>query len=70
MSDRAFFLAYCIDAYRAAKKLSGTEVIELFNKYGVKDYLLEHYEVLHSFGIRYIICDIDEFIEARQESVQ
>ena len=37
--DIAFFVAFCIEEYRATKGLTGEEVMELFAKYGVTDYL-------------------------------
>ncbi|MDR1192639.1 MAG: DUF3791 domain-containing protein [Peptococcaceae bacterium] len=32
----------------------------------VLDYLTSFYDVLHSFGDRYIVSNIDEFIAARE----
>jgi hypothetical protein len=52
--------------YKAAKNMTGKEVIELFRKYGVTDYVLSCSEALHSTGTNYIVEDIDLFVEARQ----
>ncbi len=48
--DIAFFVAFCIEEYRAAKGLTGEEVMELFAKYGVTDYLSKCFEPLHTQG--------------------
>lgn len=42
--DIAFFVAFCIEEYRAANGLTGEEVMELFAKYGVTDYLMQSFE--------------------------
>ena len=62
--DIAFFVAFCIEEYRAAKGLTGEEVMELFAKYGVTDYLSKCFEPLHTQGREWLIADIDEFINS------
>ena len=66
MDREGKFLVYCLEMYRAAKNLSGKQVIELFKQYGVSDYVTTCYDALHTTGASYIIEDIDLFIEARQ----
>jgi hypothetical protein len=68
MSREGKFLVYCLEMYRAAKKLTGKQAIDLFKHYGVIDYIMSFYESLHTTGANYIIEDIDLFIEARQLS--
>ena len=46
--------------------LSGKDTVHLFFQYGVMDYLQSFYDVLHSMGARYLVEDIDLYIEARQ----
>ena len=60
------FKAFCLERYKYAHKLKGNEVIRLFNQYGVMDYIGSFYDVLHTFGERYIVEDIEEFIKVRQ----
>lgn len=50
------------DKLRHAKSMSGEAVHDLFVKSGVREYLLKHFESLHTTGNRYIIDDIDEFL--------
>lgn len=68
MSAEGKFLVFCIEMYKAAKNLTGKEVISLFKRYGVSDYVLSCYEALHTTGTNYIVEDIDLFVEARQQS--
>lgn len=67
MSKTLEFKVFCFEAYRAEKKLTGRETINLFKKYGVLDYLNTCYDVLHTTGRDYIIEDIDIFIENRKK---
>ena len=66
MSKEGKFLVYCLEMYKAAKHLTGQQVMELFKQYGVIDYVLSCYEALHTTGTNYIVEDIDLFVEARQ----
>jgi hypothetical protein len=66
MSAEGKFLVFCIEMYKAAKNLTGKEVISLFKRYGVSDYVLSCYEALHTTGTNYIVEDIDLYLEARQ----
>lgn len=66
MSDTLAFKVFCFEAYRAEKNMSGFEVMNLFKKYDVLNYLEKFYDVLHTTGRAYIIEDIDSFIEARK----
>lgn len=68
MSKTLAFKAFCFEAYRAEKKLSGRETMTLFKKYGVLDYLGACFDVLHTTGRAYIVEDIDIFINARKDT--
>ena len=65
MSKTLEFKAFCFEAYRAEKKLTGRETMELFKRYGILDYLGDCFDVLHTTGRAYIVEDIDEFIQRR-----
>lgn len=67
MSKTLEFKAFCFEAYRAEKKLTGRETMSLFKKYGVLDYLNTCFDVLHTTGRAYIIDDIDMYIAARSD---
>lgn len=68
MSETLEFKAFCFEAYRADKKLTGRETMRLFKRYGVLDYLETCFDVLHTTGRDYIIEDIDAFIEVRKNA--
>ncbi|MBD5484520.1 MAG: DUF3791 domain-containing protein [Lachnospiraceae bacterium] len=63
MSREGDFLIYCIEQYKSAKGLNGIQVSELFSKYKVWEYIYSCFEALHTTGEKYIIEDIDLYIE-------
>ena len=64
--DISYFLSFCIEQYMNEKKLAQDEAMALFSAYGVLDYLMEHFEILHTQSRQWIIEDIDEFIKERK----
>ena len=67
--DTAYFLSFCIEQYKNEKHLSGKEAAEVLERYGVLDYLAEHYEMLHTQSRQWLMEDIDEFISLRRKEV-
>jgi len=63
MENATKFLVYCIEIYKTANKLNGKQVIQLFCKYNVLDYIVQCYGALHTTGPEYIIEDITGLIE-------
>ena len=57
-----------MERYRHFKGLSGLEVAELFEKYGIYDYITKYFEALHTMGDDYIIQDIDDYINSIKEA--
>lgn len=66
MTEVIKFKAFCIERYKYVHNMKGSEVLLLFKEYGVMDYISSFFDVLHSFGDKYIVSDIDEFIAARK----
>lgn len=64
--DIALFVVFCIEEYGAAKGMTGEQVLDLFVKYGLTEYLIEFYEPLHTQGRQWLIEEIDEFINIRK----
>jgi peptide subunit release factor 1 (eRF1) len=62
MSGNAEFIAYCLEEYKTAKGMTGKEVITLFNKYNILDYIVSCYGALHTMGGLAISEDIDSLI--------
>ena len=66
MSKKLPFIVLCLEEYRKEKNMSGKAVIELFDRYDVCNYLKTFYEALHTTGTKYIVHDIDAYIQSRQ----
>ena len=62
MTDNTDFIAYCLEEYKAAKSMTGKEVITLFKKYNIIDYIVTCYGALHTMGGLAITEDIDSLI--------
>ena len=60
------FKTYCFEIYKLSKGLSAKETFELFEKYGVFKYLEIGFKLLSTTGDKYIVSDIDIFIDARK----
>ena len=65
MSEEASFIVFCLESYKVHRNLSGKEVIDLFLRYGIFDYIREFYDVLHTTGHQYINNDIDIYLRSR-----
>ena len=65
MSAKAQFTVFCMESYKEHKSLTGKQVCELFEKYGVFDYIYDFFDVLHTTGYQYINHDIDIYLQAR-----
>jgi len=63
MNGNAEFITYCMEEYKAAKGITGKEVITLFKKYNIIDYIVTCYGALHTMGGLAITEDIDSLIE-------
>ena len=63
MSGNAEFIAYCLEEYKAARGITGKDVIALFKKYNIIDYIVTCYGALHTMGGLAIAEDIDSLIE-------
>lgn len=65
-NEISYFLSFCIEQYKQAHNLTGEQAMQVLDRYGVLDYLEEHYGVIHTQGARWILEDMDEFIENRK----
>ena len=61
--DVAYFLSFCIEQYKNAKRLSREVAISMLSENGVLDYLATHFEILHTQSCQWIIEEIDEYIK-------
>ncbi len=69
MSQETKFAIFCLESYKVRRSLTGKQAVELFEKYGVFDYIREFYDVLHTTGYQYINHDIDLYLKARKAEV-
>lgn len=68
MTKELPFIVLCIEEYKNKKNMTGKEVADLFNRYSVIEYIRSFYDVLHTTGTKYIIDDIDSYIDSRKAS--
>jgi len=61
------FYAFCLEKYKDFSNLLAEEVLLLFRKYSVFDYLRDGFEVLHTQGENYILSEIDLFIKTQKK---
>lgn len=59
------FIIFCLESYKTKHNLTGKEANEIFNKYGVDEYLYNGFDMLHTQGEEYLMEDIDEFLKIR-----
>jgi len=70
MSGNTEFIAYCLEEYKDAKGMTGKEVMALFKKHNIIDYIITCYGALHTMGGLAIAEDIDSLIENIKEKNQ
>ena len=60
------FYTYCLEKYALAKGLTGLQTLALLKRYGADDYLIDHYDLLHTQGTGYVIDEVDLLIRSRK----
>lgn len=61
------FYTYTLEKYALAKGLTGLQALALLKRYGADNFLLDHYDLLHTQGTGYVIDEIDRFIKRRKK---
>lgn len=64
--DKSYFLAFCIEQYKAIKGMDGAEVARLFFENGVASYLLDNFEVLHTQSRQWLMEEIDDMFQKNE----
>lgn len=59
------FVIFCIEIFKEKNKFTGKETYDIFEKYGILNYLHDGYDVLHTQGDEWLINDIEEFLKIR-----
>jgi hypothetical protein len=57
------FLIYVIEEYKFLENKTAKDTLELFSKYNVFNYVISHYNALHTMGGRAITDDIIDFMQ-------
>lgn len=65
MSREADYLVFATEQYRYAKGLSGAEVIALFSRYDVDQYILDMFELFHIECDANMIAAVDEYLAVK-----
>ena len=60
------FYTYCLEKYAQAKGLTGLQALALLKHYGADDFLIDHYDLLHTQGTGYVIDELDRLIQKRK----
>jgi len=60
------FLVYVIEEYKFLENKTAKDTIELFTKNNIFDYVMRHYEALHTMGGRAIVDDINLLINRHE----
>ena len=62
IKDEVLFLGFCVEIYKAEKKISGQKAFSHLYRTGATDFIRDCYEGLHTTSPLYIIDSIDEYI--------
>ena len=63
------FLTFCVENYAKKHGITSLEVYALFRHYGVDEYLVNGFDMLHTQGEDGILQDIEIFINNRKSNV-
>lgn len=61
------FYTYCLEKYALAKEIGGLQAFALFKEHNVDDFLIDHYDLLHTQGTEYVIDEIQRLINKKQK---
>ena len=68
VSREAFeFYTYCLEKFALAKEVSGLQAFALFKEYQVDEFLIDHFNLLHTQGTEYVLDEIQRFINKRKK---
>lgn len=68
VSREAFeFYTYTLEKYAISKRISGLQALALFKEYEADEFLLKHYDLLHTQGTGYVIDEVQRYIDRRKK---
>ena len=65
-ADIVYFISFCIENYKKRCGKTGAEVMSLFDKSGVTDYLAKNYDSLQSQSAQWLMEELDDYIGKMQ----
>jgi hypothetical protein len=67
MSREADYLVFAAEQYRFAKGLTGAQLVDLFERYGVAKFIMDSFELFHIESEKNMIAAVDAFIESQKQ---
>lgn len=68
--DQFYFVIFIINALANYYNIATREVYKILTKTGaINDYIVRHYDVLHTLGKEYLINDLTTYIANRGEKI-
>lgn len=61
------FYVYTLEKYAISKRIGGLQALALFKEYEADEFLLKHYDLLHTQGTGYVIDEVQRFIDRRKK---
>lgn len=61
------FFSYTMEKYALSKGISGLQALALFKEYEADEFLLNHYDLLHTQGTGYVLDEVQRFIDRRRK---
>lgn len=61
--DKSYFVAFCIEQFKAYRGISGEDAAKLLFTTGVSEYLNDNFEILHTQSRQWLMEEIDELIK-------
>ena len=60
------FFVYTLEKYAISKKMSGLQAMAIFKEYEADEFLLNHYDLLHTQGTGYVLDEVQRYIDRRK----
>lgn len=68
VSREAFeFYVYTLEKFAITKRISGLQALALIKEYEADEFLLKHYDLLHTQGTGYVIDEVQRYIDRRKK---
>lgn len=61
------FYVYTLEKYAISKRMSGLQALAIFKEYEADEFLLRHYDLLHTQGTGYVIDEVQRYIDRRKK---